>query len=496
MPGIIARFDSPIIEGLTNWQRTRITIPGLAPKDWPPDLDPERMTRYEEYTALIENRAADVFDDLNLRPDQKTKIALAVALPELICNVWADSVWSDPPTIELPDNLLTRWTAIDTANDWTEIGAWESVFAAAAYGHSILRLYRSDDRPEGAQSDVVIEEIDAAIYFPVMRRGSSRRVDAVILAWTEDRSAPDDARADDWQVRELYEIENGQLVITKQERRAQGSGGLGGPAAFQRVDVQRPDGVGFLPFVDLHAKRWRNRYWGVSEISRAMTLIDELDNTLSNIAEILEYHGKPMLQVPRSTLYGGVFFKGADRTMGVRSEDADIARYVTYDGQIASQLESIDKLVELIFLTVEIPRTYFGLGELPAAPSGTSLKLQLQNYLKKADRWQRNESLRSRALIDMALRLEGLAPAVQATITHGSPLPVDDEQEARIEAALVGAGLSSRETSITRLRRVKDVEAEIQKIDDDAEATAPPLPVPIMPRQIGPGTPPPDGAAG
>jgi len=492
---IISSYGQPIVMGLTPYTRTTLKIHELR-SDWPPTRDEERLSVYSAYTALIENRPSDIFDDLRAREDQASKIMLAVALPELLCNVWADAVWSDPPTIELPSSTLDdRWAAIDTANDFSEIGGWESVFSTAAWGTSVLRLRRDEERMKQFDSDVVIEEIDPAIYFPILKRGSARDVEAVVLAWEEDRSDPDSETADWWQVRQVHDVQNGQYTIDRMERKR------GGP--FSRDDWRRvgppeqPDGVDFLPFVDMHAKRWRGRFWGVSELNRIVSIVDEIDNTLSNIAEILEYHGKPMLQVPASVIYGGTLLKGADRVMGLRRpEDKDIARYITYDGQIDAQLADLDRLLELALLTCEVPRTYFGMGDAMAAPSGTSLKLQLQNYLKKAGRWQRAESMRDRTLIPMALRLDGKAGATKLSqimpqITHGSALPADEEQEARIEQGLYGAGMSSLELSIRKLRRVPadEIDKEIAAIEKEKEASIAALPAPLASNAGGFGAP-------
>jgi len=460
MAQIVGGYDRPLIQGLTPWTATRVST--LAQRsDWPPTIDEERLDAYVDFENLILNRPDLVFADLGLAPAQKEKILIAANLPELLCNVWADATWSDPPTIELPSTKGDdAWGEIDRANSWTDIGAWESVFGAAFSGHSIVRLYRDEER---TVSPVVIEEISPAIYFPVLRPGSARVVDFVVLAWEEDRAEPLSTRSDVWQIREIHRIEDGRYTITKEERKADRG------QAFGMVSRLVTD-LDFLPFVDLHAKRWRGRYWGVSELERNLSLFDSIDNTLSNVGEILEYHGKPMLQVPYSSLFGGTLKKGADRVLGIRRhEEADVARYITFDGQISAQIENLDKTLELAFLTAEVPRTYFGFDAGQSSPSGTSLKLQLQNYLKKAARWQRADSVRQEAIVDYALRITGgfEEAARIAKITSGSPLPADDEQEARIETTLYGQGLSSRRTSLTKLRRVEDVDEEIAAIEQD-----------------------------
>lgn len=480
-------YGSPIVMGLTPWTRTRVQAAGMAGA-WPPFDDAERLLRYRDYEALIENRPQDVFARLQLSPDQKEKILLAVAIPELFCNVWADSVWTDPPTIELPSDAVgQQWEAIDEANQFSEVRGWESIFAAAMRGTSVLRLYRSEALGAITGDPVQIEEVSAGIFFPKLRKGSDRLLDYVVLAWEENRPK-DDLRDEIWQVRQVHAIGNaGKYEITTDERRAKESD-------FKRVSFEQTD-LDFLPFVDLHAARFSGRYWGISELSRGTSLFDDLDNTLSNIAEILEYHGKPMLQVPYSSLFGGTFAKGADRTLAIRNhEDADVSRYVTYDGQLSAQISELDKILELLFLTNEIPRTYFGLGLEGGSPSGTSLRLQLQNYLKKASRWQRRETMRLKTVIDYSLRIAGVGdPAARkAVITHGSPLPADDEQEARIETGLHAAGLTSLELAVRRLRRVpsNEVDEELARIENEKTAS-----ITVAQNAFG-GTPPPAAGSG
>ncbi len=490
--GISVGYDRPLVAALTPWQKARISLPDKR-GDWPPLVDFERLQAYDQFLALIENRPYDVFDSLNLPADTKNRIMLAVGLPELLCNVWADAVWADGPKIEFSSSKLDdAWKTIDSANGWTEAGAWESVFAAAAFGHSVLRLYRDEAREETHGSSVVIEEIDPAIYFPVVKRGTARQIESVTLAWEEDRSAPDDEKEDRWQVREFHTLDGdgGSYRIVRQERSAK-QGFLGRDNVFREVFTDKVTDVKFLPFIDMHAKRWRGRFWGVSELDRSYSLFDEIDSSLSNIAEVLDYHGNPLLQVPASWIYGGTFSKGVNKAYGVRRpEDKDLARYITYDGQLDAALAELDKVLDFILLTAEIPLNYFGRGEAAATQSGTSMKLQLQNYVKKAGRWQAAERMRYRDLSTMALRLDGQTVEITkpGKVTDGSPLPVDDEQEATIETALYTAGLSSRKTSITKLRRVDDVDEEIAAIEDEEESKKPDLPPPLPPGQI-PGQP-------
>lgn len=457
---------APLVWGLTPY--TLLRPQNLADlvdlPDFAPIIDAERLDQYADYEALVENRPYEVFSDLQVKGDQRDKIVLALALPELVCNVWADSVWTDPPTLEFGASTANdRWERFARENDIEQAG-WESVFAASMRGTSIWKLHVDEDEPF---EQIRLDEVSAAIFFPTLKKGSDRVFDSVTLAWEEDRSTG--AKPDFWQVREFHVLnEAGKYMIELQERRKSNRAG-----SWRRVSTDTTT-LDFIPFVDIHGARWSGRYWGMSELSRLSSVMDEIDNRLSDIAEVLEYHGKPILQVPKTLMRNLSLDLGADRAFGIGDPAlADVARYITYDGKIDDQLASLDKLIELGMLVAECPLKYFGLGVEAGAVSGTSLRLQLQNYLKKAARWQRRETTRLRAIGEFVMRIDGMSQeqARDSKTNHGSPLPADDEQEARIENLLSGnAVLSSQKTSIRRLRRVDDVEEEIALIDSEKQA--------------------------
>jgi SPP1 Gp6-like portal protein len=466
-------YDTPIIMGVTPYTRTRYRSPLGSANDWPPLIDSDRIETLEVYEALIENRVWDVFESARLSPEQATKVQIAIALPELLCNVWADALYGSegtPVDIEFAaDATRDRFDDIWRDNGGFDVLGWEGVFGTAFSGFGFWKLRRAGE-DELRREEIVIEELDPRIVFPRLKR-DGRTIDHVVLAYEEADFEGD--REVTMQRRERHFMDGEQYVIQYATRRAGETAWIEweGPG---RAAEERPDGVNFLPFVDMHAKRWRGRYWGVSELARQMSAIDEIDDRLSAIGEILDYHGNPLLVVPKSTMFGGVFYKGSDRVIGAATpEDAQIARYVTFEGMINEQISAIDKVLELISLTAEIPLPYFGITE-GATYSGSALRLRLQNYLKKASRWQRKDESRIRLLAQMALELDGSVGSgdalVPTKITYGDPLPADDFENSNIESTLVGAKLSSRKTSITRLRRVDDVDEEMKLIDDESEA--------------------------
>lgn len=459
MATLKVHYGSPIVMGLTPYTSTRILPPGSS-QDWPPLVDSQRLERYEEYLALVENRPADIFSRLDLEPGQESTIVLAFALPELLLNVWADALYGEnsPDVSFEDDNVTDLWAQLWTDNGGDDVLGWEATFAAAMSGTSILKLHR--DENEG----VKVEEIDPGIFFPRLKKGSSRELEAVTLAWEEDRGG--DGTADVYQVREDYTVENG-LLISKRERR-RGATDWGAP------DETRAEDVDFLPFVDTHAKRWRGRYWGISELARNMSLFDEIDATLSNIAAVLEYHGKPILQVPRSWMFGGILSKGADRAYGVnRPEEADVARYIEFSGQVPAAIQHLDKLIQRAMLVSEVGETYFGMTE-GSADTGVALRLRLQNYMKKVGRWSRKDDARLNDLADKGLALLGVEEDARTPkINRGSPLPIDELQEAQITQGLTAARLMSRKTAIRRNRTVDpdEIDEELAAIDDDAQTS-------------------------
>lgn len=452
----------PIVESLTPWNVRKITVPGGSGGDWPAEVDADRLERYADYTALIENRPTDVFSRLALKPGQSDRLVLALSLPELVCNVWADALWGEnvPDVTFAQDGTRELWDGIWTDNGGDDELGWQAIFGAAFSGTGVDHVYREDD------GRIRIESISPGIYFPTLRAGSSRDVIAVTLAWEEDR--PQGSKTKAWQIRKDYSLEGDQLVIVSRERAR-------GETAWTPLAELRPDGVDFIPFVDYHAKRWRGRFWGVSELARASSLYAEIDAALSRLATTLDYHGEPTLQVPASVLFGGVLAKGADRVIGIRDPaEAGIARYIEYGGQLSGQIQELEKLIELVLLTSEIQQTYVGGGD-GGASSGTALRLKLQGYLKKVGRWTRIDADRIRRDADLALRLAGVGDEAQreAKYTAGNPLPVDDEQEIRILSMMKADGTISRKTYMAKTRRFDNVDEEIKQIEREAGEAAP-----------------------
>jgi hypothetical protein len=474
-------YSDPLVGALTPFTASGILpVPsGEARNDWPPTIDQQRLDTYEHYLALMENRPWDVFPDLGaVDPSSSTdrRVAIAVALPELIANVWPDSVWNDPPDVEFAsDAFADTWAAVWDDNEGDTL-MWESMLGAAFRGHSIIQVRRDESgRYEQATR---LEGITPSIYFPIVR---NREPVEVYLAWEEERD-PYGRRSDRWQVREHHYIDGGDYVVDYTERKADGTKRWSEAAPTERVP-----GMDVLPFVELHGARWDGRYWGISELSRIDGLVNEVDGRMSRISAVLDYHGDPLLQVPASAMPGGVLTRGVEKALGIRNPDeADIAKYITFDGALSDQFAQVDKAVEMAFLTCEVPPTYFGFAE-GSSLSGTALKLRLQNYLKKAGRWQRREASRLRRLGRVVAAVEGLAAddGLVDSIQFGSPLPADDEQEARIEASLFGEGLTSRKLAIRRLRRVEPEDLDAEVAAAEAEQAGGNAPVPGAPAPAG-----------
>jgi hypothetical protein len=464
---------SALIEGITPYTVRRISVgDAIQGRDWPATIDADRLKAYGDFESLVTSQPWEVFDRLTLRPGQEERVVLSVALPELLCNVWADGLYGESaPEITFPaDATRDTWDAIWSDNGGDDVLGWEATFATAMRGTGVIHVFREDD------GRVRLEPISPGIYFPQLRNGSSRDVEAVRLAWEEDRADPDSDRSEIWQIKRLYQLDGEQLVVTTLERKS------GSSTGFAVVDEERPEGVDFLPFVDTHAKRWDGRYWGISELARSMSLFAEIDQRWSQIGEILDYHGDPMLQVPASMLSGSTLAKGNQRALGLRDpREAYVARYITFDGKVADQIATIEKLVSTILLTNEVEEAYFGQIE-GGSPSGTALRLRLQNYVKKVGRWERKDDERLRRLADLALRLADVteAEARIPKIDRGSPLPADEEQEGRVLQSWQKAGLLSRKTTLRLSRLVDDPEEELRAIDADqpAPGSAQGLPAP------------------
>jgi hypothetical protein len=239
-----------------------------------------------------------------------------------------------------------------------------------------------------------------------------------------------------------------------------------------------PNPYGVIPFVHVPNLPGPNEFWGRSDLADVIPLNRELNERLSDQADVIRYHADPP-----------VVFRGVEDhdaiTVGPGSvwdipKDADV-KLLEWQGQSVAVQDHINQVLRAIYETAETPRTAFG--DSGRLLSGVALETELRPLIQKTLRkrivWAAALRRRARLIWQVAERMGLAAPGAFAglcpRIVWPSMMPQDDAQDVRNNVALVAAGLRSRQTAMDALG-TESPEAELARLQAERETlvAAPP----------------------
>lgn len=144
-----------------------------------------------------------------------------------------------------------------------------------------------------------------------------------------------------------------------------------------------------------HIPNFRNpgEYWGSSDVSNDVLALQlELDNRLSQVAEILDKHARPKMIVPKGVLDQNKkvqnsaleFFEMNPGNPLINQGGKPIEpKYIVWDAKLDSNFKEIDNLTnQLLWATDISPVLLYGV-DSPISDSGKSIELKLSRVLSK-----------------------------------------------------------------------------------------------------------------
>lgn len=149
-------------------------------------------------------------------------------------------------------------------------------------------------------------------------------------------------------------------------------------------------------------------------------------------------------------------------------EDVTPSYLVNTNAMISDAREHILQEAKFVSFTTGVPMFEILKSSMPERVE--SLRIQLFSAIRKTTR-KRAKLIRAiKDMIRIGFKMTGKTFDQDPVIVFGDVLPTDDNLEATTEATKVGAGLSSRVSSIMRLENVTqaDAEKELEKINEEA----------------------------
>lgn len=177
-----------------------------------------------------------------------------------------------------------------------------------------------------------------------------------------------------------------------------------------REAVRTANPYGFIPFVHIPNVRPANEFWGVSDLRDVLPLNRELNERMSDMADVIRFHSDPP-----------VVFKGvrehSDLAVGPGTiwdlpEGAEV-ELLEWRGQAPAVHDHIERVMRALHDVAETPKTAFG--DSGRLLSGVALETELQPLIQKTLRkriwWSAGLRRRNRYILRIA-ELMGLGTFV------------------------------------------------------------------------------------
>lgn len=224
---------------------------------------------------------------------------------------------------------------------------------------------------------------------------------------------------------------------------------------------------------------------GIDDLTELHPMLDEINNRLSQIADILDKHSNPAMAVPSGLLGadedGNAQFRVAvDKVFEVMGKDDVVPQYITWNGQLNEAFQELDRLIDLVLTVSEIPAVALGKGDSgTSGSSGLAIKWRMNSLLAKINRKKQYYSKGLKQIFFIAQKLEealGIADyEVTTPVLHFQDgLPKDEMEQANIMSIRTGGAKTlSQKSAIMLLNNFTEsqADAEIEKIKEEESST-------------------------
>lgn len=448
----------------------------------------ERIERYKDNYMLYEGKFKDLLDKYNVRSNSRLYVAVNLAgivahKPTDLLVGEAIQVNSGKPINSKEQLALDKMTLENSMN----IVNYQNALMCAITGDCFYRIrygqkYGGEFPPNIDKPRVFIEDIEPWYVFPESTKGSSRELDTFHICIPRF-----DNQLKRWildcETHVPYYVRNHSYTLHVIEKDYYGE-----PEAF-KIDEQIGDDVvtptGVLDPLVIHIPNGKTRTWeGKDDLSEHKQLFDELNNRLSQVASILDKHADPAITVPTGLLEtdelgNPIFSIARDKVFELTGKDDIKPEYVTWNGQLNEAYTEIDKIVDLLLISAEIPKVALGMGDAGTSGSaGSGIKYRMASILSKVNRKRQyfDKGLREvyfRAeQLEKALGIADYEPVIpQLDFKDG--LPKDETVEANVMAVRISSGTISKASAIKYLDNLTDeqVKEEMDRIKEEQQGS-------------------------
>lgn len=454
--------------------------------NFPFDEHRGRIERYKDNYLLYEGKFKDLLDKYNVRRNSKLFVAINLAgivvhKPTDLLVGEAIQVYSGNESNSNEQKALERLTNDNSMN----IVNYQNALVGAITGDSFYRI-RYGQKYGGKYPSsidiprVFIEDIEPWYVYPESSTNNTRTLDTFHICIPRF-----DVELDRWvldcETHIPYYVRNHQYALTVSERNIYGE-----PESFkieEQIGEDIVTATGVLDPLVIHIPNGKTQTWeGKDDLSEHKQIFDELNNRLTQVASILDKHADPAITLPSGVLdideNGNPIFNIArDKVFEMTSKDDIKPEYVTWNGQLNEAYAEIDKLIDLLLISSEIPKVALGMGDAGTSGSaGSGIKYRMASILSKVNR---KRQYFDKGLKEVYFRAEQLEKALGIAnyepivpwLDFKDGLPKDDTVEANVMAVRISSGTISRKSAIMYLEGCTEEQAdeELKRIKEEQE---------------------------
>lgn len=458
-----------------------------------------RIERYRDNKKLFMGDHLHVFSKHGhkLHATHKELLYISVNLASIICKKSADFLFGESLQVSAgKDDNSKEQEALDrlTENNEMNIKNYESAISNAFRGDSFYKVRVGQEMggelpPELDEYKVIIEAQNAEYVFPETMLGDANKIKAYHVAVPE--------RIDDG-IRELDDSEWVLHVESHYAGKIEYSKFRLFPIEIDRFGEIKSWKIGYefeeareavatgvpMPLV-VHVPNFAldDSWAGIDDLTEHRSLLDEINNRISQISDILDKHADAPIAVPVGTLRedanGNVVYNVAqEKVFEIAGKDDVIPQYITNSNPLVTEaFNELDRLIDLLFTVAEIPSVALGRNDSgTSGSSGLSIKWRMNSLLSKINRKRQYYDRGLKKVYLIAQLLEnatgiGSYEVTMPKLKFKTGLPKDEMEQANIMAVRTGGKPTiSQKSAMMQLDDLSEaqVEAEIKRMEEEA----------------------------
>ncbi|WP_172423833.1 phage portal protein [Paenibacillus larvae] len=464
----------------------------------------KRIERYKENQKLFRGKHYDVFERVHQRltQSQRDTVYITANFPGLICKKSADFLFGETPTFSAgngKDHSPEQETIERLVQEnRLHIINYESALGNAYRGDAFYKV-RYSQHYDGFLDEsidpyrIIIEQQKAEYVFPEPLPTNENLIFAYHIAYPVlyERDGKDD-----WQL--FVESHYPGLIKYRKLRMEPITYNMDNKVKQWRIYAEIPPKEGEkrevttgVPFpLVVHVPNYgTDESWeGIDDLTEHKAIFDEIDNRLSQIANILDKHADPAMAVPTGSLEEDdngqpMFHASRDKVFEVDEKDV-VPKYITWDGQLMAAFKELETLLDFLLTTAELPPVALGRDNSGTShTSGAAVKFRMNSLLAKINRKRQYYAEGLAKVLYIAQLLEhaqspvkpGYEPTVPK-IQFKDGLPDDELEMANLTSIRTGGKPTlSQKTALMRVDDMTEeqAEAELERIRREEQEEMP-----------------------